>query len=284
MSARCSLRTDTHTLLTVGMPTTTLYWGHWVREFPQDHGPSIQGCCCSQWCSEPPHSIAPSTLRGHRLVSDCCLGIGIGNSEPIKDTSGCRKKDLALPVPSEGSRMYPMPWAAYSAPLSPAASPLTPTGSPEPTSDSRTRAQSRGQRDRSPEGTTHESRSPHGAHSPGVIPETGSSLQRAERDLQHGLAEMLRAAPGPCVAKLSPATNASAAEIKMMFMVLGWAILSTIPQQPPGEALQQVCCVPPGTREDSEGGSGICLPPSSSSPSRLLCPELLTQKGKGQEA
>lgn len=57
---------------------------------------------------------------------------------------------------------------------------------------------------------------------------------------------------------------------------------ATIPQQPPGEALQHVCWLPPGAREDTDSGSRICLPLSSSSPAGLLCPVLLTRKGMGQ--
>lgn len=50
--------------------------------------------------------------------------------------------------------------------------------------------------------------------------------------------------------------------------------------------LHRACCLLPGGRENSKGRSRISLPPcsSSSSPAGLLCPVLLTQKRKGQEA
>lgn len=105
-----------------------------------------------------------------------------------------------------------MPLSCILSSLSPSASPPTPTGSnpspsgsPEPTSDSRSLAWSKCQCDRSLEGTSRESRSPRGAHSPGVILELGTALQSIERgDLQHGPAEILRADPGAGMASISP--------------------------------------------------------------------------------
>lgn len=94
----------------------------------------------------------------------------------------------------QGGLHVPVPLCCVFSPLSPTASLPPPTGSnpsplgsPEPTSDSRTLAQSKCQHGRSPEGRTRESRSPHGADSPGVILERGTALQSTERgDLQHG--------------------------------------------------------------------------------------------------
>lgn len=84
--------------------------------------------------------------------------------------------------------MPPCHWAVCYFPSS-RTSPPTPTGSShpasgsaEPTSDSRSLPWSRGQCGRSLEDTTCGSRSPHGAHSPGVILEQGTALQRAERE------------------------------------------------------------------------------------------------------
>lgn len=70
--------------------------------------------------------------------------------------------------------------------------------------------------------------------------------------------------PAPCVSNacpphLSPALKSQAEGNEAMFLAFGWETLATIPQQPPGEGLQHVSCLPPGTREGITGRSRSCF-------------------------
>lgn len=98
MSVRNSPQREAHPgyILAVGM-TTTLYWEHWGMGFPRDPGVAVRGCCCPWQCLVPPGSIFPTTQRGHGLVS--CSGI----QEPIRDTTACGRKALAVPVPARAA-------------------------------------------------------------------------------------------------------------------------------------------------------------------------------------
>lgn len=184
VSVRNSPQREAHPgyILAVGM-TTTLYWGHWGMGFPRDPGLAVQGCCCPWQCLVPPGSIFPTTQRGHGLVS--CSGI----QEPIRDTTACGRKALAVPVPARAAlrvRNVPVPLGC-TFPVLFSSNSLTPNPKreqPEPcrlTSDSRIPAGSRGRCGRCPAGRSAGSRIPRGARSPGLMLEPGAALQGTER-------------------------------------------------------------------------------------------------------
>lgn len=130
-------------------------------------------------CSVLPGSIVPTTQRG--LMS--CSGI----REPIRDTTACGRKPLAVLVPLR-VRNTPAPLGCtfsicfvlfFFFPNS-----LTPNPnrlSPGLTSDSRIPARSRGRCGRCPAGRSAGSRIPRGARSPGLMLEPGAALQGTER-------------------------------------------------------------------------------------------------------
>lgn len=173
---RCTRSTH---ILAAGM-TTTLYWGCWGKGFPWDQGLAVQGCCCPWQSLVPPGSIVPTMQRGHGLVS--CSGI----QEPIKDTTACGRKGLAVLVPARAAvraQGCPCPPGLHIPPSSssPTSSNLSPPASPELTSDSRIPARSRGRCGRSPAGRSGGSRIPRGARSPGLMLGPGTALQGTER-------------------------------------------------------------------------------------------------------
>lgn len=132
---------------------------------------------------------------------------------------------------------------------------FSPTGSkPELTSDSRTRARSRGRCGRSPVGRSAGSRIPGGARTLGLMLQPGTALQGTET------AELEPALAQPC---LSPAAGGCSRN-PGDFMALGWETATT-PLSRLWERSSS-CLLPPSwNKAELKGGIRISLPPLFSS-------------------
>lgn len=129
----------------------------------------------------------------------------------------------------------------------------------ELTSDSRTRARSRGRCGRSPVGRSAGSRIPGGAHTLGLMLQPGTALQGDSRIR----AEMLSTASGPWPALAQPCLSPAAGGCSRNpgdFMALGWETATT-PLSRLWERSSS-CLLPPSwNKAELKGGIRISLPP-----------------------